>query len=483
VRSTDEIGELARSFNRMAWELSAYRGFMENYNRELERQVRERSQKLEDSERKYRMVVEGSGDGWTILEEDLTVTFANDTLARMLGLRPGKLAGKNLAEFLAVPEEARVRAAVARVVDRDASPLALTFEAGSPGERPVAFSATFSAMPADTPEGRVIAHLVDQTELMELAGQKERLQAELMERSKHSQIGIMTEGLFHNLNNPLQGLISLLKVVTQDIGAALGVGGAAARSGPVDGQQLIHDTKDAYAIALRLSEQVKDLLTKIRNESRRKIEDLDINRIIEAEVAFLEADLFFKHKVEKRLVLSEKLPTVPGVYSDLSQSFVNLILNATDAMRSAHERRLTITTALEKRKIAVTFHDTGAGIDEASLPHIFEPIFTTNHPNEQATGLGLFTVDFLLKPYGVTYRVVSRPGDTSITLLFPAAGLREKKEKAKKEPSAAGRSARTKEPAGAPAMPGQAPPPAGAKNSGSSGLPTPGNVSDNRGPT
>jgi signal transduction histidine kinase len=302
----------------------------------------------------------------------------------------------------------------------------LSFEVAGSGERPLILEATFSAIPADEPEGRVIAHLVDQTELILLAGEKERLQLELMERSKHSQIGIMTEGLFHNLNNPLQALIGILKVVSQDIQQALTdpdrtkpPGDSAADGVP----EIVHDVDEAYAVARRLSDQVKNLLMKIRNESKRKVEDLNLNRIIEAEVAFLEADLFFKHKVIKKLVLSDSLPTLPGVYSDISQSFVNIILNAVDAMRESEHRQLTITTSLEKKKIKVAFQDTGKGVDEVHLPHIFDPFFTTKHETQQGTGLGLFTVDFLLKPYKVAYRVTSTPGDTSFVLLFPVKGL------------------------------------------------------------
>jgi PAS domain S-box-containing protein len=430
VRSRDEIGELARSFNRMAWELSASRGFMENYNRELERQVRERSRELEESEKKYRMLVEGSGDGWTILDEALTIYFANDELARILGKRPEKLVGTSLSAFLSPAHKAHVTEAVGKVVQEAESPLSLTFTVNGSDGRPVVFGATFSATAADETEGRVIAHLVDQTELIRLAAEKERLQMELMERSKHSQIGVMTEGLFHNLNNPLQALIGVLRVVNQDIGPALADTGKAPDSLTENGRQIVSDIGEANAIARRLSDQVKNLLLKIRNESRRKVEDLDLNQIVQAEVAFLEADLFFKHKVIKKLSLADRLPHLAGVYSDISQSFVNIILNATDAMRESAERVLTITTALEKKKIAVTFHDTGKGIDETSLPFIFDPFFTTKHEKEQGTGLGLFTVDFLLKPYKVTYRVSSKPGDTSISLLFPVKGLTIKKEKA-----------------------------------------------------
>jgi PAS domain S-box-containing protein len=427
VRSRDEIGELARSFNRMAWELSASRDFMENYNKELEREVKERSRKLEESEKKYRMVVEGSGDGWTILDETLTILFANEQLGRMLGKRSEKLAGTSLAAFLAGQGEARVREAVRRVLEEGESPVMLSFEVQGQADRPLILEATFSMIPADeTEEGNVIAHLVDQTELIRLAEEKERLQLELMERSKHSQIGIMTEGLFHNLNNPLQALIGILKVVSQDI-QEIPAGEAAVPADGVagGGPQIVHDINEAYAVARRLSDQVKNLLMKIRNESRRKVEDIDINGVIEAEVAFLEADLFFKHKVIKRLELSDALPALPGVYSDISQSFVNIILNAVDAMRDSEHRELTITTSMEKRKIRVAFHDTGRGIDRADIPHIFDPFFSTKRETQQGTGLGLFTVDFLLKPYKVAYRVTSAPGDTTFVLLFPLRGLKK----------------------------------------------------------
>ncbi len=432
VRSRDEIGDLARSFNRMAWELSASRQFMENYNRELERQVKERSEELEESEKKYRLLVEGSGDGWTILDETLTIRFSNERLCRMLGRRPGKLVGMRFSAFLSPAQEKRVRDAIDQACRVPGSPVALTIEADGPDDHPLILGATFSAITADEPEGRVVAHLVDQTELVKLSAEKERLQLELMERSKHSQIGIMTEGLFHNLNNPLQALIGILRVINQDVGLALGDGPREEFSAE-DGRQIVRDVDDAYAIARRLSDQVKNLLMKIRNESRRKVEDLDINRIIEAEVAFLEADLFFKHKVTKKLSLAEGLPRLPGVYSDISQSLVNVILNATDAMRESSERVLSITTSLEKKKIAVAFHDTGGGIEEADLPHIFDPFFSTKHEKEQGTGLGLFTVDFLLKPYKVTYRVSSKPGNTTIVIQFPTKGLQEKKAGRKKK--------------------------------------------------
>jgi PAS domain S-box-containing protein len=426
--SRDELGDLALSFNRMAKELGASRAFMENYNRELEQKVRERSRKLEESERKYRMVVEGSGDAWTILDDTLVIHFANGKMGELLGTDPASLAGRSLADFIGRSEEGRIRKAVSDVLGLSGSSLTVQWELSAREGARVVLEATLSAIPGQGSERQVIAHLVDKTQLAALASEKERLQLELMERSKHSQIGIMTEGLFHNLNNPLQALMGLLKVLRQDLELELTDGGGD-KVRALEGRRrdLLHDADEAYSVSLRLSDQVKNLLLKIRNESMRKVEDLDINLILGAEVSFLEADLFFKHKIEKNLILADGLPRLPGVYSDLSQSFVNIILNATDAMRESTAKRLTIITSLRKKKIAVTFHDTGAGIDPLHIPHIFDPFFSTKGGQHQGAGLGLFTVDFLLKPYRATYEVTSAPGKTSFTILFPTGGLKRSK--------------------------------------------------------
>ena len=423
VNSTDEMGELSRSFNHMARELKTSRELIEQYNRHLEGLVEERSKELFESERRYRIVVEGAGDSWVILGDDGIIKFANARMGELLGEDTDSLVGRGISEFIQDSEDGRVKEIVERLLTQRSSPDSVKFKIQHQGGEDYFIDATISKITDGVDTGGIIACLKDVTQVKALALRQERLHLELMERAKHSQIGVLTEGLFHNLNNPLQGLVGMLKVISDDVEEELmwvdsGSGG---NSVTERGQELLTDIKGVYDLSRRLSEQVKNIMNRVRNEGNRGVSELDINQIVTDEIKFLEADLFFKHKVKKKLALGDDLPTLYGVYSDISQSFVNIILNAIDAIKGNEKRELTITTSSDDEGINITFHDTGCGIDKKDIPRIFEPFFTTrdNAGEGWGTGLGLFTVDFLLKPYGVQYKIVSRVGDTSFTIIFP----------------------------------------------------------------
>ncbi len=434
--SNDEIGVLTDSFNRMARELSDSRDFIESYNKELERLVRERSRKLKESEEKYRMVVEGSGEGWVVFDKEGTVKFANRSMGGLVGEEPVRLLGRKLDELISLDTKGvGAKGPIQGKVLEDDSGKPIKIEmVGIDGDRKYLEAAIFSLSGRESEgwEGGgeeaplFLAHLKDVTDIHTLETESENLKLELMERAKHSQIGILAEGLFHNLNNPLQALVSLLKVSSEDLESEFTQKG---KKDTVDlsgrRQGLISDSKEAYDLSRRLSDQVRNLMAKVRNEGKREVEELDINRILTDEIKFLEADLFFKHKIEKELILDGKIPVFKGVYSDLSQSFVNIILNAVDGMREAEKRKLTVKTAVRGDDIVVTFQDTGVGIDERDIPNIFKPFFTTKREGggrggkgDSGTGLGLFTVDFLLKPYGAVYNVTSRPGETFFEIVL-----------------------------------------------------------------
>ena len=144
---------------------------------------------------------------------------------------------------------------------------------------------------------------------------------------------------------------------------------------------------------------------------------------------FLNANLFFKHHIQKELSFEEHLPTVTGLYRDFSQSLLHIIQNAIDAVYDSETRKITISTKLVDKYILIQIADTGIGINEEDKKKIFSPFFTTkqsqldvdNVPEApRGSGLGLSLAKNSLAPYGVEieFESVAEQG-TTFTVKIP----------------------------------------------------------------
>jgi len=229
-----------------------------------------------------------------------------------------------------------------------------------------------------------------------------------LREEKMAMVGRMVSGIIHNLNNPLtiiMGYISILKLKYPD-------------------ENRLNKMSEQIN---RVNAIIANLLHKTREEQNKNIKPININKLLEEELKFLEADLSFKHDIEKVLDLDPSLPEIEADYSYLSQSFLNIIRNSVDAMHEPNVKRLTITTSYDNGTILVQFNDTGCGIAEKDIPNLFDPYFSTKpiKGEEQkgepsGTGLGLYTCYQLLQPFGVRFEVESEEGKgTTFSLLFP----------------------------------------------------------------
>jgi signal transduction histidine kinase len=125
--------------------------------------------------------------------------------------------------------------------------------------------------------------------------------------------------------------------------------------------------------------------------------------------------------VHIELDFAEPLPDVLGDANQLQQVFLNLMLNASQAMEGSGG--LTIVTRFQDPEVLVTVEDTGIGIAEENLDRIFDPFFTTK-PVGQGTGLGLSVTYGIVEQHGGTIEVESRVGmGTRFTIHLPVARL------------------------------------------------------------
>ena len=244
--------------------------------------------------------------------------------------------------------------------------------------------------------GRLII-MDDITERMEL-------EAQLSQADKLSSIGLLAAGVAHEVNTPLAVISSYAQMLSKQLQ------GDAQKSGLLE-----KITRQTF----RASEIVNNLLNFSRT-SGSEFTDVDLNRVIQDTLALLEHQ-FKTSKIQVQNELDEQLPMIQGNTGRLQQVFLNLFLNAKDAMH----RGGTLHVATSNGDgVSVMVSDTGAGIAQEHIQRIYDPFFTTKtSPGEgqnRGTGLGLSVTYGIIQQHAGRIRVESRPGEgTTFYLNFP----------------------------------------------------------------
>ena len=244
-------------------------------------------------------------------------------------------------------------------------------------------------------DGKLIYFLIiwiDITERKRAEEREQELQRELHISSRLAAIGELAAGIAHQINNPLTGVLGfsqrLLKKSTD----------------PETNQ----DLKRIYSEAERAAKVVQNLLTFARRRQPHK-EYSDINEILESALELRAYELTTSN-IEVITDLAPKLPELMLDFYQIQEVFLNIILNAEQAMTEAHSGgKLTIMTVERRGYIRTTFTDTGPGISPEDLEKIFDPFFTTKG-KRGGTGLGLSVCHGIVTEHGSRIYAKSKPG-------------------------------------------------------------------------
>ena len=168
----------------------------------------------------------------------------------------------------------------------------------------------------------------------------------------------------------------------------------------------------------RLSEMTTGLNLYARTGQMPEMADVQIPQVLDEAIKMAA----FSTMLDEVTVVKNYAP-VPDMRanpSELHQVFVNLVINAVQAMNA--RGRLTLSTGIEGGYLAVTIQDTGPGIAPQDLARVFAPFFTTKERGS-GTGLGLYIVRTIISKYGGTIEPVSQPGNgTTFHIQFPLTG-------------------------------------------------------------
>src|SRR5713101_981640 len=254
--------------------------------------------------------------------------------------------------------------------------------------------------PLVTRKFEVIGRLI----IMDDITQRVDLEAQLSQADKLSSIGLLAGGVAHEVNTPLAVISSYTQMLAKQLQ------GDSQKSGLLE-----KITRQTF----RASEIVNNLLNFSRT-SGTEIRDVDVNKVIADTLALLEHQ-FKVSKVEVQNALAPKLPPIQGNPGRLQQVFLNLFLNAKDAMPGGGTLRVA---TMNGDSVSVCVSDTGSGIAPEHIQRIYDPFFTTKTaPREgqaRGTGLGLSVTYGIIQEHAGKIRVESHPGSgTTFTLDFP----------------------------------------------------------------
>jgi two-component system, NtrC family, sensor kinase len=232
--------------------------------------------------------------------------------------------------------------------------------------------------------------------------QRERMEEQMSQTEKLTSLGLLAAGVAHEVNTPLAVISNYIQMLAKQMPEG-------------DPRQSIIDkiVKQTF----RASEIVNNLLNFSRTGAA-EASSVDVNRVVE-ETLSLVAHPLKAAQIQVVKELGESLPPVHGSANKLQQVFLNLFLNARDAMPGGG--MLEVRTASQNGSVEVEIADTGAGIAREDLNRIFDPFFTTKS-NGRGTGLGLSVSYGIIKEHAGKIDVRSTPGKgTSFHVEFPAA--------------------------------------------------------------
>jgi PAS domain S-box-containing protein len=250
--------------------------------------------------------------------------------------------------------------------------------------------------PIIDPSGRVVGFLGSHRDITE----KRHLEEQLIRSQKMENIGTLAAGIAHEVGNPLTSISSLVQVI----------------------QRTTDDTfaKDKLELVKNQINRIAKIIRELVDFSRPSHYEekwVDLNKMIREAVNITRYGRKAKH-IRFTLDLTENLPLVRVVPDQLIQVFINIIINAIDAIDS-ETGEIRISSRIENRFFYTVIKDTGKGIAEGDMDKIFDPFYTTKKVGE-GTGLGLWVSYGIIKNFGGDISVDSVIGHgTSVSVSLP----------------------------------------------------------------
>jgi len=340
---------------------------------------KKREMQLQDSEERFRLLVETAPDAIFLAVDD-TIAYANPAAVRMLKAGSlDSLIGKSLESWVQASYKTAVQERIRILLEdrKPVPPMEQVYVAADGTEIPVEVTST-PIQYQDVNGALIYVRDITQRKQREEKILADMLQVQHQERLKS--IGTLASGVAHEINNPIMGIINYAQLIIDE--------------DPTD-PDILHFAREIMAEGTRISEITKDLLFYSRQQKQAH-SPADINDIIRHTLSLIQGVLK-KDQIEVIIQTRDDLPPLKCRSQQVQQILMNLITNARDTLNEKYpdgnpDKVIILTTDLfteeGRRWIRITVEDHGQGIAKENQDKLFDPFFTTK-PREIGTGLGL----------------------------------------------------------------------------------------------
>lgn len=382
-RQRGEIGILSAAFNQMASNLQTA------------------TQEI-IAEREYiRSIVDSIVEGVLVIDRQQRITVWNRTMAQRSGIPLEQVLGKRLLEVLPDLSSYDLESAIAEILEGERADLELSVEGMK--QQPERLLVITGA-PVKDSKGQTVGIVLVLTDVTERA----RLEQRILQSEKLAAVGQLAAGVAHEIGTPLNVISGSAEYLLMDLAE--------------DG----HGREELGTIvseANRITQLLKQLMAFARPD-KPKVESIDAAQVVESVLVLLRRQIE-RQGIEIRIDLEPDMDPIHGDGNQIQQVFLNLIVNAWQAMPDGGTLEICGRNAVTEgeeadRWVEVRIEDTGSGIPREHRTKIFEPFFTTKDVG-QGTGLGLAVSQRIVENHGGRIEVSDRENQGScFSVLLPA---------------------------------------------------------------
>jgi len=372
--------------------------------------------KLIQSEDKFKTLMETSGDGIIVVDEQGRIVMTNPMAYNIFGYEDGELEGLDIGNL--VPQDVAIhREYMAKFWEK-------------PSQRPMKDSGTIyglkkdgtkvpleiSLSPLQTNDGMMVSAVVhDMTTSFEALQERERMQRQLQQGQKMQAIGQLTGGVAHDFNNLLAAILGFSELAKKKLASS-------------DDEKIKDYIEEIERAGTRARDLVRQMLAFSRND-KQEMQMLDLVVIVKESVKMMQATL--PSSITTTLNLKGQLPSVLGNSVQLHQVIMNLLVNARDALGGKGKVDIGLEEASKVLSVCDSCHeefegefillsvaDDGSGIPPEIMGDIFDPFYTTKERGK-GTGMGLSMVHGIVHNHRGHIEVESNSKGTIFNIYLP----------------------------------------------------------------